>query len=74
MCPDERNGTTVDMPRSYLSTEPAELRAQEVNFDTVLQFRSRMLTRKNGHEPDKAEIIVSEEHFQPIHDRIKKSL
>ena len=40
MCPDERieNGVTVDMPRSYLSTEPAELRAQEVNFDTVLQF------------------------------------
>lgn len=61
MCPDERieNGATVDMPRSYLSTEPAELRAQEVKFDTVLQFRSRMLTlEKNGHEPDKAEIIV----------------
>ena len=61
MCPDERieNGATVDMPRSYLSTEPAEMRAQEVNFDTVLQFRSRMMTlEKNGHKPDKAEIIV----------------
>ena len=44
MCPDERieNGASVDMPRSYLSTEPAEMRAMEVNFDTILQFRSRM--------------------------------
>ena len=61
MCPDERieNGAKVDMPRSYLSTEPAEMRAMEVNFDTVLQFRSRMMTlEKNGHKPDKAEIIV----------------
>ena len=61
MCPDERitNGASVDMPRSYLSTEPAEMRAMEVNFDTVLQFRSRMMTlEKNGHKPDKAEIIV----------------
>ena len=61
MCPDERiaNGATVDMPRSYLSTEPAEMRAMGVQFDTVLQFRSRMVTlEKNGHKPDKAEIIV----------------
>ena len=61
MCPDERieNGAEVDMPRSYLSTEPAEMRAMEVDFDTVLQFRSRMMTlEKNGHKPDKAEIIV----------------
>ena len=61
MCPDERidNGASVDMPRSYLSTEPAEMRAMEVDFDTVLQFRSRMMTlEKNGHKPDKVEIIV----------------
>lgn len=61
MCPDERkeNGADVDMPRSYLSTEPAEMRAMEVDFDTVKQFRSRMTClEKNGHEPDKAEIIV----------------
>ena len=61
MCPDERkdNGAEVDMPRSYLSTEPAEMRAMEVDFDTVKQFRSRMTClEKNGHEPDKAEIIV----------------
>ena len=61
MCPDERieNGAEVDMPRSYLSTEPAEMRAMEVDFDTVKQFRSRMIMlEKNGHQPDKAEIIV----------------
>lgn len=40
MCPDERkeNGAEVDMPRSYLSTEPAEMRAMEVDFDTVNNF------------------------------------
>ena len=61
MCPDERieNGATVDMPRSYLSTEPAEMRAQEVDFDTVEQFNSRMNTLKgNNHQLDKVEIIV----------------
>ena len=59
--PDERieNGATVDMPRSYLSTEPAEMRAQEVDFDTVEQFNSRMNTLKgNNHQLDKVEIIV----------------
>ena len=32
MCPDERieNGASVDMPRSYLSTEPAEMRAMRL--------------------------------------------
>lgn len=61
MCPDERiaNGATVDMPRSYLSTEPAEMRAMEVDFDTVGQFLSRVGTlHENGHPIDKIEIIV----------------
>ena len=61
MCPDERidNGATVDMPRSYLSTEPAEMRAQEVGFDTIKQFQSRMKTHEaNNHELDKVEIII----------------
>lgn len=61
MCPDERiaNGATVDMPRSYLSTEPAEMRAMEVDFNTIGQFRSRVTTLKeNGHTIDKVEIIV----------------
>ena len=77
MCPDERieNGASVDMPRSYLSTEPAEMRAMEVNFDTVLQFRSRMMTlEKNGHKPDKAEIIVLGGTFSTYPRNIKKNL
>lgn len=61
MCPDERieNGATVDMPRSYLSTEPAEMRAAEVNFDASEQVKSRLDTLgSNNHELDKIEIIV----------------
>ena len=61
MCPDERieNGATIDMPRSYLSTEPAEMRAAEVDFDTIKQFQSRLKTlQANNHELDKVEIIV----------------
>lgn len=61
MCPDERieNGATVDMPRSYLSTEPAEMRAAEVDFDAAEQINSRLNTlESNNHELDKIEIIV----------------
>jgi len=60
-CPNEtiKNGGTYDMPRSYLSSEPAVMRAMEVDFDIVKQFRSRVNTlRENGHEIDKVEIII----------------
>ena len=60
-CPDERksNGADYDMPRSYLSSEPAVMRAMEVDFDIAKQFKSRIDTlKKNGHEIDKVEIIV----------------
>lgn len=60
-CPNEtiKNGASYDMPRSYLSSEPAVMRAMEVDFDIVKQFRSRIKTlRENGHEIDKVEIIV----------------
>ena len=60
-CPDERksNGADYDMPRSYLSSEPAVMRAMEVDFDIAKQFNSRIDTlKKNGHEIDKVEIIV----------------
>jgi ELP3 family radical SAM enzyme/protein acetyltransferase len=60
-CPNEtiKNGATYDMPRSYLSSEPAVMRAMEVDFDIVKQFRSRVNTlRENGHEIDKVEIII----------------
>jgi ELP3 family radical SAM enzyme/protein acetyltransferase len=60
-CPDERkkNGGKYDMPRSYLSSEPAVMRAMECDFDTVRQVHARLdqLTSL-GHTIDKLEIIV----------------
>jgi len=61
MCPDERkvNGAPADMPRSYLSTEPAVLRAIQNNFDTARQLWDRLeVLQKNGHPVDKLEIIA----------------
>jgi ELP3 family radical SAM enzyme/protein acetyltransferase len=60
-CPNETkaNGALVDMPRSYLSSEPAVMRAMSVDFNIVEQFKIRVNTlRKNGHVIDKVEIIV----------------
>lgn len=53
-CPLELN-----MPKSYLSDEPAAARAKQLNFDPVAQVtgRLRQLT-ENGHPTDKLEIIV----------------
>ena len=60
-CPNETvsNGAEYDMPRSYLSSEPAVMRAMEVDFDIAKQFNSRVDTlQRNGHAIDKVEIIV----------------
>ena len=60
-CPDEtkKNGGKYDMPRSYLSSEPAVMRAMENEFDTVRQFHARLnQLRTLGHVIDKLEIIV----------------
>lgn len=61
-CPNEKGhegNNWVDQPRSYLYTEPAVLRANENNFDPILQFNSRIDTLiKMGHVVDKLEIIV----------------
>lgn len=60
-CPDEtiKNGAEVDMPRSYLSSEPAVMRAMAVDFDIKKQFNSRLdMLKKNGHTIDKLEIII----------------
>ena len=60
-CPNETksNGAEYDMPRSYLSSEPAVMRAMEFDFDIAKQFKSRVGTLKNnGHAIDKVEIIV----------------
>ena len=53
-CPTEK-----DMPKSYLSNEPAVMRAIATKFDPFkqVQARIRALT-DNGHETDKLELIV----------------
>lgn len=60
-CPNEmiKNGGNYDMPRSYLSTEPAVMRAMECDFDAVRQVHKRLDQLKQlGHTIDKLEIIV----------------
>jgi len=60
-CPDERreNGAEVDMPKSYLSNEPAVARASQNKFITKKQVWARLdMLRKNGHSGDKLEFII----------------
>lgn len=60
-CPNETiaNGATTDQPRSYLSTEPAVMRANQNDFDCVRQVWDRLnCLHHNGHTIDKLEIIV----------------
>ncbi|KAL8446002.1 hypothetical protein Emag_004854 [Eimeria magna] len=53
-CPSEPG-----QPRSYLSTEPAVLRANQNGWSPLRQFRDRAQTlRRNGHVVDKIEILV----------------
>ncbi len=53
-CPNEPG-----QPRSYLHDEPSVLRANQNNFDAVLQFTDRAaVLAQNGHPVDKIEIIV----------------
>ena len=53
-CPTEK-----DMPKSYLSNEPAVMRAIANEFDPVRQTRARLDSLKaQGHSTDKIEIIV----------------
>ena len=52
-------GVKIEQPRSYLSTEPAVLRANANNFDCYEQFNDRAMTLLMcGHPIDKIEIIV----------------
>ena len=56
---DEIVGVKIEQPRSYLSTEPAVLRANANNFDCYRQFNDRAVTLLMcGHPIDKIEIIV----------------
>ena len=53
-CPTEKQ-----MPKSYLSNEPAVMRAILTNFDPYLQVKVRIdALEKNGHNTDKIELIV----------------
>jgi elongator complex protein 3 len=53
-CPTEK-----DMPKSYLSNEPAVMRAIHANFDPYIQVQSRLHALElNGHKTDKIELII----------------
>lgn len=53
-CPTEK-----DMPKSYLSNEPAVMRAIKENFSPYRQVQTRIKSlRLNGHHTDKIELIV----------------
>lgn len=53
-CPDEK-----EMPKSYISDEPAAARALSLKFDPYRQVSERIKTlAKNGHPTDKIELIV----------------
>ncbi|TSC55540.1 MAG: to elongator complex protein ELP3 [Parcubacteria group bacterium Gr01-1014_18] len=54
-CPTERN-----MPKSYLSNQPAAMRAVLSDFDPGAQTSSRLKAlHQNGHSTDKIEIIIN---------------
>ncbi|MEI7511238.1 MAG: tRNA uridine(34) 5-carboxymethylaminomethyl modification radical SAM/GNAT enzyme Elp3 [Candidatus Peregrinibacteria bacterium] len=54
----QKKGALV-MPKSYLSSEPAAMRALLNNFDPYIQVQKRLLSLKNtGHNPEKCELIV----------------
>ncbi len=53
-CPNEK-----DVPQSYLSNEPAVMRAIRCNYHPYIQVQDRLRSLEvNGHEPTKIEIIV----------------
>jgi ELP3 family radical SAM enzyme/protein acetyltransferase len=61
-CPNEKasaENNWIDQPRSYLFQEPAVLRANENDFDAILQFNARITTLIDiGHSVDKIELII----------------
>ncbi len=53
-CPDEK-----EMPKSYISDEPAAARASSLQFDPYRQVHERIKTlAENGHPTDKIELII----------------
>jgi len=67
-CPLELN-----MPKSYLSDEPAGQRAQAVDFDPYLQVKSRLdQLEATGHHTQKIELIVIGGTFSAYPESYKK--
>ena len=53
-CPTEQN-----VPQSYLSNEPAVMRAIRCGYDPYVQVQMRLSALEaNGHQPNKIELIV----------------
>ena len=66
-CPLELN-----MPKSYLSDEPAAQRAKNLDFDPLAQVEQRLTQlSQNGHPTDKLEIIVIGGTFSAYPDDYK---
>lgn len=68
-CPTEKN-----MPKSYLSDEPAVMRAIRVNFDGEKQVVSRIAALEStGHNAEKVELIVMGGTFSALPEGYKES-
>lgn len=67
-CPTEKN-----MPKSYLSNEPAVMRAITFNFDPKKQVAGRIkVLEMNGHPTDKLELIVIGGTWSALPDEYQK--
>jgi elongator complex protein 3 len=67
-CPTEQG-----MPQSYLSVEPAVMRAIRANFDAEEQVKSRLFAlNANGNLTDKIELIVMGGTFSALENSYKE--
>ncbi|MBI5071440.1 tRNA uridine(34) 5-carboxymethylaminomethyl modification radical SAM/GNAT enzyme Elp3 [Candidatus Falkowbacteria bacterium] len=67
-CPTEKN-----MPKSYLSNEPAVMRAVAFHFDPQKQVVGRIkVLEMNGHPTDKLELIVIGGTWSALPDKYQK--
>ena len=66
-CPTEK-----DVPQSYLSNEPAVMRAIREGYDPYGQVQSRLRALEiNGHRPEKIELIVIGGTWSTLPDKYK---
>jgi len=66
-CPAEKN-----VPQSYLSNEPAVMRAIRCGYDPYRQVRERLRALlANGHRPEKIELIVIGGTWSVLPDKYK---